>query len=217
MFTLAEWALGGWLHSAGRIANVSVSAAIALALGLSLHPIHARVDRFVNTVLFRKRHEDEEALKRFAREVAFITDPDVVVDRATEALFRHADASSVELAIDDGNGRYGQIEENDAALVALRASHDVVDLHLMRTALAGEFAYPMLCRGHLVGALVLGPKRSGEPYAPDESAAIAQVAHGVGVTLDLLRVRQAEGIAEILEALRSLPDAIAERLREQRV
>ena len=217
IFTLAEWALGGWLHSAGRIANVSVSAAIALALGLFLHPIHAPVDHFVNSVLFRKRHEDEEALKRFAREVAYITDPDVVVERALEALSRHADASFVEFALDDGAGRYGGIDENDEALVALRASHEVVDLHLTSTALAGEFAYPMLCRGHLVGALIVGPKRSGEPYAPDESAAIAQVAHGVGVALDLLRVRRADGIAEVLDALRALPDAIADRLREQRV
>ena len=217
IFTLAEWALGGWLHSAGRVANVSVSAAIALALGLSLHPIHTRVDRFVNSVLFRKRHEDEQALKRFAREVAFITDPAVVVERAMDILMRHADASFVEFALDDGAGRYGKVSENDSALIALRASHDVVDLHLVSTAFAGEFAYPMLCRGHLVGALVVGPKTSGEPYAPDESAAIAQVAHGVGVTLDLLRVRRADGLAEILDALRALPDAIAERLREQRV
>lgn len=216
-FTLAEWALGGWLHSASRVANVAVSAAIALGLGLSLHPVHARVDRFVNSVLFRKRHEDEVELKRFAREAAFITAPNIVIDRATETLQRHADAATVEFALYDGAGRYGTVDENDAALVALRASHDVVDLHLTSTALAGEFAYPMLCRGHLLGALVLGPKRTGEPYAPDESAAIAEVAHSVGVTLDLLRIRRADGIAEILDTLRTLPDEIADRLREQRV
>jgi hypothetical protein len=215
-FTLAEWALGGWLHSAGRVANVAVSAAIALALGLSLHPIHTRVDHLVNTVLFRKRHEDEQAMKRFARDVAFITDPEIALDRATETLKAHADASAVSFALYDNAGRYGEVDENDPALVALRASHEVADLHLMPTALAGEFAYPMLCRGHLVGALVVGPKVSGEPYAPDESAAIGQIAHAVGVTLDLLRVKRADEIADVLAALRALPDAIAEKLREER-
>ena len=214
LFTLAEWALGGWLHSAGRVANVAVSAAIALALGLSLHQIHTRVDRFVDNVFFRKRHEDEYAMKRFAREAAFITDADVLIDRATETLAQHAGASSATFVLYDGAGHYGAVNENDAALVALRASHDVVDLNLVDTALAGEFAYPMLARGLLVGALVLGPKTSGEPYAPDESSAITQVAHGVGVALDLLGVGATGRDEEILAALRSLPDVIVERMRE---
>lgn len=228
MFTLAEWALGGWLHSAGRVANVAVSAAIALALGLSLHQIHKRVDRVVDNVFFRKRHEDEHALKRFAREAAFITDADVVVERATKTLEQHTGTSSVEFALHDGDGHYGSFNENDAALVTLRASHEILDLHLADTALNGEFAYPMLARGRLVGALVLGPKNSGEPYAPDESAAIAQLAHSVGVALDLLGARTAGANEDICaslrslealsratnDALRRLPDAIAERMRQ---
>jgi hypothetical protein len=213
VFTLLEWALGGWLHSAGRVANVAVSAAIALGLGLSLHQIHKRVDHFVDNVFFRKRHEDERALKQFAREVTFITEAHVVVERAVETLKRHADASSVEFALHDRNGKYGDVGENDPAVVTLRASHEVVDLHLTDTALTGEFAYPMLARGHLTGALVLGPKTSGEPYAPDESVAIAQLAHGVAIALDLLGVRATDVNHEILETLRSLPDAIAQRLK----
>ena len=230
IFTLVEWALGGWLHSAGRVANVTVSAAIALALGLSLHQIHKRVDRLVDNLFFRKRHEDEYALKHFAREAAFITDADVLVERATETLEEHTGASSIEFALYDGDGHYGNVGENDAALVTLRASHEILDLHLADTALNGEFAYPMLARGRLVGALVLGPKATGEPYAPDESAAIAQLAHGVGVALDLLDARTAGANEEICASLRSLealsrasndalrllPDAIAERMRQTR-
>lgn len=231
VFTLVEWALGGWLHSAGRVANVAVSAAIALSLGLSLHQIHTRVDRLIDSVFFRKRHEDERALKRFAREVAFITDPSLVVERATDILRHHADASSVEFALYDGAEHYGNVSENDPALVTLRASHEVVDLHVVDSQLIGEFAYPMLCRGHLVGALVLGPKINGEPYAPDESAAIAQIAHGVGVALDLLGARRDGVNGEIagalrsleavslatVEALRTLPDAIAQRMIDRRL
>ncbi len=88
----------------------------------------------------------------------------------------------------------------------------------------------MLARGRLVGALVLGPKSSGEPYAPDESAAIAQLAHGVGVALDLLGARPAQADEEIRaslrslealsrttnDALRGLPDAVAEKMRQTR-
>ncbi len=230
VFSLIEWALGGWLNNAGRVANVAVSAAIVVALGFSLRTIHTRVDRFVDSVFFRKRHEDEAALRRFAREVAFITDAQLVVRRGSAVLRDHADASAAQFALHDGHGRYGGIDENDPALVTLRASRDVVDLHLTESALAGEFVYPMLARGQLIGALVLGPKMSGEPYAPDESAAIAQLAHAVGVALDLIgtNVGRADEIAGALrsveasnravsEALRGLPDAIAERMRDRRL
>ena len=95
------------------------------------------------------------------------------------------------------------------------------------TALIGEFAYPMLARGHMIGALILGAKVSGEPYAPDESLAVAQVAQSVGVALDVLGARPGGVAHQVREALRSveasnrtindtlrtLPDAIAERLR----
>jgi len=74
---------------------------------------------------------------------------------------------------------------------------------------------------------VLGQKVNGEPYAPDEPAAIAQVAHGIGIAIDLLGAKKASVSGEILESLRSLqttslaanealgklPDAVAERLR----
>ena len=95
------------------------------------------------------------------------------------------------------------MDENDAAIVALRASHETVDLHCVETRLPGEVAYPMLARGRLVGALVLGTKANGETYAPDESAAIAQVAQSVGVALDLLGATTG-GQIELLEALTTL-------------
>lgn len=204
VFTLVEWALGGWLHTAGRVANIAVSAAIALALGLSLHQIHRRVDRVVDNVFFRKRHEDEYSLRRFAREAAFITDSRIVLERATETLLRHTGASLVEFALHDGSRCYGRVDENDPAVVALRASHETVDLHRVETGLPGEFAYPMLARGRLVGALVLGTKGNGESYAPDESAAVAEVALSVGVALDLLGANDGAKAEPLLDALMTL-------------
>ena len=42
-------------------------AGLALALGLSMRFLHHRVDSFVDSVFFRKRHDNERALRRFAR------------------------------------------------------------------------------------------------------------------------------------------------------
>jgi hypothetical protein len=85
----------------------------------------------------------------------------------------------------------------------------------------GEFAFPMISRGDLVGALICGPKRDGETYAPDESEALLALAHGVGTALDTLS-SQSNGVVEsiketqalMLHELQKLPQAIASALRE---
>ena len=109
-FTLAELALGGWLHSANKVTNVAVSAVLALLLGLSIRPIHSRVDRLIDDVFFRKRHEDEKALKKFAHEATFMTDGDVILERANQNIESRADASDIIFALYDGVGRYGGID-----------------------------------------------------------------------------------------------------------
>lgn len=185
-FMLVEWALGSWLQQQSHTTSLIVGAAVALLLGFSIRFVHDRVEHVLDRVFFRKRHEDEEAIRRFGREAAFITDPRLIVERTVEVLERHADASFARLALSNGNGKYAEVSENDPALVSLRTSHRKVDLHGIDTKFAGEFAYPMVSRGRLIGALVLGPKRSQESYAPDESDAIEDLAHHVGGVLDVL-------------------------------
>jgi hypothetical protein len=192
-FTLVEWALGGWLASASRGTNVLVSGALALALGLSIHPIHVRVDRLIDASFFRKRHEAEQALRTFAKEAAFITDPDTLIERSREVLERNADCSWVDIALFDGIGHFGDVNENDPAIVTMRTSHQMVNLHSTDSVLRG---------------LVIGPKRLGESYAPDEREAIAALAHGVGIAFDVLTVRrdafQDSRLDAILESNRAI-------------
>ncbi len=212
VFVLVEWAVQEWARAAGPAANIAVSAALALALGLSVRYIHARIEHVLDNVIFRKRHEDQRAIRAFAREAAYITDEATLLERTRNVLEQHADASFVTIALDDGAGHYGSVGENDPAIVAMRTWHEVLDLHTVQSTLRGEFAYPMVARGRLVGALALGPKRSGESYAPDESESIAQLALGVGAALDVLSAKREDSLAALVEAVRALPDAIAERL-----
>lgn len=177
-FVLVEWAFGEWLRDASRTANVAVSAALALILGLSVRFVHARVEHVVDNLFFRKRHEDEAALRNFAHEAGYINNADTLVERTIAIVERHADASRVEAVLD--------ADDDDPAIVALRAWHKPLDLHTVETSLRGELAFPMVARGRLVGVLAIGPKRSGETYAPDESDAIRQVANAVGLALDVL-------------------------------
>lgn len=80
----------------------------------------------------------------------------------------------------------------------------------------------MISRGDLVGALICGPKRDGEAYAPDESEALLALAHGVGAALDTLSSHSngviesiQEPQARMLQELANLPRAIVSALREQ--
>ena len=184
-FVLVEWLLTDWLGTAGHATNVLVSGGVALALGLSIRFVHGRVDRVVDRVFFRKRHEDEEAIRAFAREAPYITDPDILLRRATETLSRHTNARSVDTVL-----RY---DENDPAIVRLRANPHALDLHSLETSLLGDVAFPMTARGQLLGVVVLGARRSGETYAPDETSAISQLAASLGGALDVLATRNGKG------------------------
>lgn len=188
-FVLAEWALSEWFSGATHSQNIAINAALALVLGLSVRAIHKRVDRVIDTVFFRKRHDDEKAIRAFARSAPYISDRETLLQRAAQTLEKHADAAFVTFAIDDGDGHYGDATQNDPAVLALRADGEILDLHRVETSLEGEFAYPMVASGRFVGALVLGPKCSGESYAPDESDAILQLAQSIAATLDMLSTR----------------------------
>jgi hypothetical protein len=208
-FMLFEWALGSWLQNASHTTSLVAGAAVALVLGFSIRFVHDRVEHVLDRVFFRKRHEDEEAIRRFAREAAFVTDSTVLIDRTVEVLKRNADASFARLALSNGNGKYAEVSENDPAIVSLRTWHRKLDLHDVDTQFEGEFAYPMVSRGRLIGALVLGPKRSQESYAPDESSAIEDLAHHVGGVLDVLG-NAASRDEPVLAELKAMHKAIAD-------
>ncbi len=203
-FLLVEWALGAWLNSASHTTNLVVGAAIALVLGLSLRSVHKRIDQILDTIFFRKRHEDEHAIRDFGHEAAYITDAGLLIARAKTMLEEHADATGVAVLLDDGHGYYSGTSENDAAIVSLKTWRKSVDLHTLDTTLQGEFAYPMIARGRLVGAIVLGPKRSGDPYAPDESDAILHLAHGVAGALEVLSASGHASLNALLEAIQAM-------------
>jgi hypothetical protein len=205
LFVLFEWLFSLWIERANRTASIAFEGALALALGMSIRFVHGRVDRLLDTVFFRKRHEDEQAIRAIAHEAAYVNDPGVLVNRTIAVLEQHADASFVRIL--DGTS-------DDPAIVSLRAWHKQVDLTAVDgTAIAGEWAYPMVARGRLVGALVIGPKRSSESYAPDESAAIMELAHATASALEALT----RGDDSRLVRIESLLEKLALELRSEQL
>lgn len=233
-FILLEWLLGSVLSNVSHATGLIANGALALILGFSLRFIHARVDSIVDAILFRKRHEDERALRDFATEATYVTERQALLDRAIEMVRRHTDARSAAILC-SANGSYAierslgegiacAVPENDASILALKAWHKPIDPHHYGTRLSGALALPMLSRGRLLGILVLGERAGGEAYAPDEVEALSQFARGVGSSLDALASADADSIHALRETIaravatldatmRSLPESIASRLQ----
>jgi len=213
-FVVIEYALSEWIRDVNHLTSAAVNIVVALLLGFSIRAIHLRVDRFVDRVFFRKRYEDERALRDFTKEAAYITDAGVLLKRAIRTVQEHTDASSVSIVLAGDPA----VDPDDEALVAMRTFHEPVELHKYRTALAGEYAFPMSARGSLLGALCCGLKRGGETYAPDEFTAVTDLARGVGIALDVLHAQGTDPLGavletqrEILETLRSIQAALLTR------
>ncbi|HEV3088214.1 MAG TPA: hypothetical protein VGX96_13425 [Candidatus Elarobacter sp.] len=223
-FGILEWLLSNIFVRVSHITSTSLELALALALGFSLRSIHKRVDRVVDDLFFRDRHEAERALRTAARELAFVTDPRVAVERAHGELLAHTGASAVSIYVVDGTRalRVDPAESaapdaagiDDPALVRLRASRTPSDLHALSTSFAGEWAFPMCVRDAVTGAVVLGPKSNGEAFAPDELGTIETVALALGNALDALQTAALKAeVARVLldgvpvETLRRTVDA----------
>lgn len=211
-FVLVEWALGKWFENVSHATSLAVNAGLALLLGFSIRFVHKRIDQAVDSVFFRKRHENEIVLRRFAREAGFFTDKEKLIERTRATILAHSEATSAEVVL------ASEIDPNDAAIVAMRAWHEAVDLNGYDSSLAGEVAFPMLAHGTFVGTVLCGPKRTGERYAPDEIEAIRELAHGAGLAIDNLErdARDGVGLAQISAMFAVISARLDQLVHEQK-
>jgi hypothetical protein len=209
-FMLLEWALAKWFEDVSHATSLALNAALALGIGFSMRFVHQHVDHVIDAVFFRKRHENETALRRFGREAAFVTDRETLVDRTRCEILERTEASTVNILTPE------ELPENDPAVLALRAWHEPLDLGVYQTAIDGDYAFPMLAHGKFAGAIVCGEKRNAERYAPDEIDAISVLAHGVGLALVDFDRSSHDGpaIASALATITSTLATITSRLDE---
>lgn len=216
-FAILEWVLSATVVRVSHVTSTTLELALALALGFSLRFIHQHVDRIVDDLFFRSRHEAERALATLAREIGFVTDPQTAVLRTFSELRVRTETSACAVYVVDGpravrvdpgedSGPQG-VDIDDPALVRLRAERNPVVLAKLATGLHGERLFPMLVRGTVSGAVALGPKLTGEAYAPDEIRAIEAVVLALGAALDALQTAALKSeIARVLVDGASLDD-----------
>lgn len=215
IFVVVETLMSKYVERHSRAGSIAVQLAVALVLGFSIRFIHARVDGAVDRVFFRQRYLDEAAMAEFTLDAHYITVAETLLERCVATVLRHAHASAAGVWLRDEAGLYrpqsatfagaAPVDENDPALVAMRARRVVADLHGLGSALPGALAFPMIVRGQLVGALLCGPKKLAEAYDPDETAALREMASAVGHALDGMRIRELEERLQSLETSRRAP------------
>jgi hypothetical protein len=208
-FVILEWALGKWFENTGHTTSIVLNAGLALLLGLSMRFLHSRIDQFVDNVFFRRRHENESALRRFAGEAVLITDRNVLLERTRSEIRSRTEASNVEIVLREC------LDENDPAVLAMRTWCEPIELRRYRTALRGEYAFPMLAHGDLTGVMLCGAKSNAELYAPDEIQALKELARGVAFALWTLDTTHGKGAAlhGILERILVAQEQIVAELR----
>jgi hypothetical protein len=201
LLLVGEWLAQRALTAGNETENGIVQVGIALLLFVIARQLYERIDRVVDRLLFRERHENEAALRGFARRVALLDDAKSIGEQAVQTVCAHTDASGAALYRRDADESYALIERkgdsqlparvgrNDPVVLALRADRAPVE-NLRESPFADALVLPVIGARGLGEFLVCGSKRSGEAYAPDERNALLQLAHGVAVALDAVHISE---------------------------
>lgn len=221
VFVLIDWVFTRTLSSRlGLFADI----AAALIIGITLDRLHHRIDHFMDSVFFRRRHLAEMRLKRLtaalphaaslaAVDKAVVEEPADWLQLASAAIFRREPGSRYvrresagwnetmceALTVDDR-----LVLQLEAEQIGLR----VDDVHWKRTdvpdgAARPALAMPIVIRRRLEGFALYGSHRAGEAIDPDEEKALENLMMGAAAAYDHLEA-----------------DALREenrRLREERI
>ncbi len=188
--TVAEAQVGARWSGAAQFASFG----IAIAVGLSMRPLHARIERLVNAVVFRERLARLALLESFANESDYIESRDVLLQLAFAATRDSIDTPDVAVYLGNGedykrihttNERIpNQLDRSDRLILQLlqQASPFVSEVDPMRAWLI----VPLHVRTETLGFIGCGHKRDRTRYLPDEEETLERVAHHVATSYVLL-------------------------------
>ncbi|HLI96606.1 MAG TPA: GAF domain-containing protein [Candidatus Baltobacteraceae bacterium] len=215
IFVILEYVISKAFLDTSRVGSLVLQLSVALAIGLSARYLHKLVDRFVDRVLFAKRHADESALRRFAREAEAYTSQRALFDRAIDVLRAHSESRAVAIYVAINESAYlaatasvnfpESVDADDELLVKLRRWNEPVDTHDAKTVLPDGMVFPMTARGKLVGALACQTKRDFSAFDPDERESLLEIARALGSAVESLGSREyADDVRSRLDEIRSL-------------
>ena len=187
-----------FLSSLSHLQSAALDFGIALIVGMSARPVHRRADSVVDALIFRKRHEQESSLRRFAKTAEHYTAEEPLARDTVNALVRFGDvhgaalyrAEEKRLLCDASTfvNAPRQIVIDDCAYVEARAHQEPLDIRRTATAFPGVRIYPMVLADRVLGALTVGERESGEAMPPDIDDAIQKIAASVAACFTAIEV-----------------------------
>lgn len=182
-------------------ASFALELGVPLVIGFSLEAVRKRLEKIGERLFFHRKFKDAAALHAFARQCAYIENPDHLLEQTLRELRTHTGTPAVAMYWRDQNGyvrlaeagaqRYPpHVDMDDRAILALRAERESTDIDDSGSALGSDgLLLPMIVRGELLGA-VLTSNRPGEHYPPDERELLDHLVHEVGSALHALHARE---------------------------
>lgn len=212
--------------------TAAIEAVVALAFGIWLNALHANIDRLLDSVLFRRRHQAEARLERVgralphAKSVTFIDEALAIetcdaLGLASAALFRHDQGPEFVRVLSRGwnPGQLCSLAADDHLVIHLSSELQSLDLAQVRWPHedvphgVGQpmLAVPLCVRHELIGFVLYGAHVAGEAIDPDERRTLTRLADAAAAAYEHI---QAQALAS---QLRDLQAENAMLLREQRV
>ncbi|NVD99357.1 hypothetical protein [Massilia sp. BJB1822] len=203
VFGVTEFAVDKLLHFQSRQQNIALDALVALAVILSFHRIQHFVNHRVDHTFFHHWHEAAQRMRNFVARAAHFTDPGILQSRFVQAVDEFGEAIGCAIYLGQDNGEFllsqaslprspPQLGKDHELLVELRLHHDLVRIGECGMSQYGDLAIPMILRDRLAGVLLVGARRSGKLYRPDQVEELRHSTHRIGLHLESLRVHALE-------------------------
>lgn len=199
LFALVEWLAGHLVEQTGI--TIVLVAFTAIAVSFSLNAVHARVERFVEGTLFRRRHQAERHLKDVIAGLPYAENGPAVESAILREPMQAYALSSATLFLRDASGEYVRDGDvlDEAVPLRLEGRHRSVRLHEFDRDVGEEvekgdpvIAIPIFVRSRLTAVAVYGAHVDGEDIDPDEAAALEALAVAAGIAYDHLETTRVE-------------------------
>jgi hypothetical protein len=218
-FGLCEWAAEHLLQFEGREKSMLVDAGLALGVFLAFHRVRDFVEHWVERILFRQWREREDALRLFVRRAAYATAETPLIEGFVGALERFADSAACAIYLRSSDGSFElergslqgappRLDQNESGVLAMRESDIPLQAEEALLPEGVSLALPMSHRRVLNGFTLLGSKKNGDTYRPDEIAVLDFAAKQIGLDLHALRV---EALRADVESLRAHAETLQAR------
>ena len=226
---LVAVAATSWLaHLVWDKPDAIVLAAAAASSALLFAPVQRKTRHWVDRHLYRKPLRYEKVIADVAEQLAVVLDLKAIAMLLSTRLGAALEPESVALAsFDPSPPRIVRIDPDRAPSVLCEgadAEHAAAVLHdrlrpfePSRTEDRGfsdvALVAPVIRAGHVLGAILLGPRRSGIAYLPDDHELLAGIARETAPVMDNARLLRERSEHEKLAMVGTATAAIAHELK----